>query len=74
MRSYVYAYNICGQLRIEFGPGGREWLGMGPGEVLHVPKRMIHREVTLGPEAGMAFVVRVGAGEPVVNVDGPEPA
>lgn len=70
----THAYVISGRVRIEFGPGGKESAEAGAGEVLHVPKRIIHREVTVGSEPGVIFLVRVGTGEPVVNVDGPEPA
>ncbi|MCI0438445.1 MAG: cupin domain-containing protein [Chloroflexi bacterium] len=69
----TYGYVISGRVRIEFGPGGKELVEVGPGEVFHVPSRVIHREVTVGLESGVGFLVRVGSGEPVVNVDGPEP-
>lgn len=70
----TYGYLISGRLQIEFGPGGKDSAQIGSGEVFHVPKGIIHREVTVGAEPGVVFVVRVGSGEPVVNVDGPEPS
>jgi uncharacterized RmlC-like cupin family protein len=68
----TYGYVISGQIRIDFGPGGKESVGINPGEVFHVPSEIIHREVTVGAEPGVIFLVRVGTGKPVVNVDGPE--
>jgi len=70
----TYGYVISGRIRIEFGPEGKESVGIGSGEVFHVPRQIIHREVTVGAEAGVIFLVRVGTGKPVVNVDGPERA
>jgi uncharacterized RmlC-like cupin family protein len=63
---------ISGRMRIEFGPGGKEAAEVGSGEAFHVPKRIIHREVTADSEGGAIFLVRVGSAEPVVNVDVPE--
>ncbi|HWO40470.1 MAG TPA: cupin domain-containing protein [Candidatus Eisenbacteria bacterium] len=68
----TYGYMISGSMRIEFGPGGKEAAEVGSNDAFHVPKRIIHREVTAESEPGVIFLVRVGSGEPVVNVDGPE--
>lgn len=68
----TYGYVISGRVRIEFGPGGEESVEIGSGEVFHVPSRIIHREITVGVEPGVIFLVRVGTGEPVVNVERPE--
>ncbi len=68
----TYGYVISGRVRIEFGPAGEESVEIGSGEVFHVPSRIIHREVTIGVEPGVIFLVRVGTGEPVVNVERPE--
>lgn len=68
----TYGYVISGRLRIEFGPGGKESVEMGPGEVFHVPSKIIHREVTSESGPGTVFLVRSGTGKPVVNVDKPE--
>lgn len=68
----TYVYVISGRQRADYGPGGRNSCDAGPGEVLHVPKHMIHREANPGSEEVVSFVVRVGEGPPVINVDGPE--
>lgn len=70
----TFGYVISGRLLLQFGPGGKESAEVGPGEAFHVPKRIVHRETTLGSEPGVIFVVRVGAGKPVVNVEQPDPA
>jgi uncharacterized RmlC-like cupin family protein len=69
-----YVYVISGSIDVEFGPGGRERVTAGPGDVVVNPHDVIHREVT-GPEApAELFVVRVGPGPLTVNVEGPDPA
>jgi uncharacterized RmlC-like cupin family protein len=68
-----FGYVISGRLLLEFGAGGKESAEVGPGEAFHVPKNLIHRETTLGTEPGVIFVVRVGRGEPFVNVEKPDP-
>ena len=68
----TYGYVISGRIRIEFGPDGTESVAIGPGEVFHVPSKIVHREVTGDAEPAAIFVVRSGTGSPVVNVDEPE--
>ena len=67
----TYVYVLKGRVEVEFGPGGQERVAGGPGDFVHVPGGMIHREGTAPGEPGEAIVVRVGSGPPVVNVDGP---
>ena len=68
----TYIYVISGHARGEYGPGGMNILEAEPGDVLHVPKHIIHRESNPGADETVTFIVRVGTGPPVVNVDGPE--
>ena len=68
----TYVYVISGRQRADFGSGGNKSCEAGPGEVLHVPKQLIHRESNPGSQEVVSFVVRVGSGPLVVNVDGPE--
>lgn len=56
---------------MEFGPGGEKVVDAGPGDFVHVPKHVIHREVNRADEEGALILVRVGSGPPVVNVEGP---
>lgn len=68
----TYVYLIRGGLRIEYGPGGHELAEAGPGDFLHIPRDSVHREASSGPEGTESVVFRVGGGEVLFNVDGPE--
>lgn len=70
----TYIYVVSGRLRLEYGPGGSEAAEAQPGDFLHVPAHVIHREGNPSDEAAELVGFRVGTGEIVVNVDGPEPA
>jgi uncharacterized RmlC-like cupin family protein len=65
-------YLLEGQMRIEWGPGGSRSVEASAGEFLHVPSETIHREVNPGDVPVRALIVRIGGGEPVVNVGGPD--
>ncbi len=69
----TYAYVLSGRLRLEFGPGGSESAEAGPGDFLHVPAHIVHREGNPSEQVADFVVFRVGSGEIVVNLDGPEP-
>ena len=65
---------VTGGMRMEFGPGGAEILDAGPGDFFYVPPHAVHREGNPTDQRATALIVRAGSGEPVVNVEGPEPA
>lgn len=67
----TYFYVQSARMRMEFGPGGEKVVDAGPGDFVHVPKHVIHREVNRADEEGALILVRVGSGPPVVNVEGP---
>lgn len=68
-----YIYVVRGSLTIDYGPGGRESVIAEAGDFIFNPAHIVHRETT-SPEGDVeAFVVRVGDGPQLVNVDGPEP-
>ena len=69
----TYFYVESAKVRMEFGPGGANVVEAEPGDFVHVPKGLIHREVNPAEEEGTIILVRVGSGPPVVNVDGPHP-
>jgi len=48
-------------------------LEAGPGDFFFVPRGAIHRESNPSGVEAEIIVTRSGTGEPVVNVDGPEP-
>jgi uncharacterized RmlC-like cupin family protein len=64
-------YVIEGHVRIEFGPGGGHALEAGPGDFLHIPKHLVHREVNTGSTTSQEVITRSGTGPVTVNVDGP---
>jgi hypothetical protein len=44
------------------------------GDFVLIPRGLIHREGTAAGSLGVeAVLIRVGEGDPVTNVDGPEP-
>jgi len=66
-------YVIDGTVRIEFGPGGAQAVDAGPGDFLHIPKHVVHRECNPGSTTAQEVVTRSGAGPLTINVDGPAP-
>jgi uncharacterized RmlC-like cupin family protein len=66
-------YVVRGRMRIEFGTAGAESVEAGPGEFLHVPAHMVHRELNPDDATSTAVIARVGdGGPPTVNVEGPD--
>jgi uncharacterized RmlC-like cupin family protein len=65
---------VDGGVRMEFGPDGRETVEAGPGDFVHVPKGVIHRESNPVGRESQVVVIRAGAGPATINVDGPEAA
>ena len=64
-------YVVSGAMRLEFGPGGRSVVEAGPGDFIHVPAHVVHRESNPSGERATAVIARAGTGVPTVNVDGP---
>lgn len=64
---------VEGTLFVEFGPGGNQRIEAGPGDWFRIPAGVIHREGTVGDTPGSLTLGRVGGGQPVFPVDGPEP-
>jgi uncharacterized RmlC-like cupin family protein len=63
---------IDGQLRFEFGPGGRESVELAAGDFFLVPPRTVHREGNPGSREQVAVAVRMGTGQTIFNVEGPD--
>jgi uncharacterized RmlC-like cupin family protein len=68
----TYGYIISGRLRLESGPAGSSVVEGGPGDFFIVPPRTVHRECNPSTEEQVIVGFRVGTGETVVNVDGPD--
>lgn len=64
-------YVIQGSVRIEFGPGGSRSADAGPGDFVHIPRHLVHREVNVGSTPSQEIITRSGTGPVTVNVDGP---
>jgi uncharacterized RmlC-like cupin family protein len=64
-------YVLSGTLRMEFGPDGTEGIEAGPGDFVYIAQGVVHREINPGAFESEIVVSRSGAGDPVVNVDGP---
>lgn len=62
-----------GRLRIEYGPDG-EHVVAGPGEFFRIPAGVVHRGTDPEDSAPVALVALVGAGDVVVDADGPPAA
>ena len=70
----TYIYVVAGAATVESGPGGRVRIEASAGDFVLIPRALIHREGTAAGSTGVeAVLVRVGEGEIVTNVDGPEP-
>lgn len=67
-------YVVRGRMRLESGPGGTDVVEAGPGDFLHVPAGVVHRESNPDTEVSTAVIGRAGSGVPTVNVAGPDPA
>ena len=67
-------YVLSGALRMEFGPAGADTVEAGPGDFVHVPSGVVHREGNPSGEPADLVLVRAGQGPSTVNVDGPAPA
>jgi uncharacterized RmlC-like cupin family protein len=70
----TYIYVTGGTATIESGPGGHVRIDASAGDFVLIPRGLIHREGSAAGSTGVeAVLVRVGEGEIVTNVDGPEP-
>jgi uncharacterized RmlC-like cupin family protein len=65
-------YVVSGAMRLEFGPGGQSVVDAGPGEFVHVPAGVVHRESNPTRQVATAVIARAGTGVPTVNVEGPD--
>lgn len=68
----TYGRVLAGQLEFNFGPGGSQSVIARPGDFFIVPPRTVHREGNPGPEEQVLVGMRVGSGQTVINVAGPD--
>lgn len=68
----AYVYVVRGQVRIEWGPGGRESADLASGDFYVISPNTIHREGNPGAEENCWVGFVAGSGAEVVNVEKPE--
>lgn len=69
----TFAYVLRGRHRLEFGPNGLRSVEVGPGDFIHTPPRIVHREGTVDDEESLVVAFRVGTGPTLFNLEGPDP-
>jgi uncharacterized RmlC-like cupin family protein len=67
----TYFYVVTGRIRMESGLDGVT-VEAGPGDFVHVPPNLVHREVNPDDEEGKLILFRAGTGPPVINVSRPQ--
>lgn len=65
-------YMLSGRIRVDHGRGGTQSFELGAGDYAYFPRRVIHRAQILEGDDVRYVFVRVGQGETLENVDGPE--
>ncbi len=69
----TYGYLVSGDLRFEYGPGGKQSVDIHAGEYFYVPAGVIHRDINPNKDVMQdAIIMRTGSGPENFNVDGPE--
>ncbi len=57
---------------MEYGPKGREFVELKPGDHFHIPPGLVHRDVNPDEKReAVVIAILVGQGTPVVNVQAP---
>ncbi len=70
---HLYAFIVTGHLRLEYGLRGKKAVVLKPADFVHVPPRIVHRDVNSAKAQELVVVnFLVGKGTPVVNVQGPQ--
>jgi uncharacterized RmlC-like cupin family protein len=67
----TYGHPVVGRFFADFGPGGRERAIAEPGDVIEIPRGVVHREGNPDDGTSDGIVLRVGSGPVIVNLDGP---
>ena len=68
----LYGFLLSGRLRLEYGTTGSEAVTVSPGDFIHIPPGLVHRDVNPDRARGLIVVnILVGSGVRVVNVDRP---
>lgn len=65
-------YMLSGRIRVDHGPGGKKSFELRAGDYAYFPRRVIHRAQILEGDDVRYVFLRVGQGETLENVDGPD--
>ena len=66
-------YMLSGRIRVDHGSVGKESFELGAGDYAYFPRRLIHRCQILEGDDDVRYVfLRIGKGETLENVDGPD--
>lgn len=65
-------YVLAGVVRLEFGSDGAEVIEGAPGDIIHVPAGAVHRELNTGNSLANTVMTRVGQGQSMYEVEGPQ--
>lgn len=65
------AYVAAGLKRLEFGEDGSEAVEGAPGDFLHIPPGVVHRESNPTEEQTETIAFRIGSGPTTIGADGP---
>lgn len=65
------AYVVTGAVRLESGALGQDVVVGEPGDVIHIPAHVVHRESNPADVEQRLIVMRTGAGPIVTNVEAP---
>lgn len=66
----TYAYVLSGTKLVEYADGGSRTLAAGPGDFVHLPPRLVHRDGAESQDVEMV-VFRVGTGPTLVEAEEP---
>ena len=67
----TYGYPVTGRFLADFGPGGRERAIAGPGDLVEIPRGVVHREGNPDTGSTDGIVLRLGSGPITILLDGP---
>lgn len=66
-------YMLSGRIRVDHGSKGEKSFELGQGDYAYFPRRVIHRcQILEGGDDVRYVFVRIGEGETLENVDGPD--
>ena len=68
----LFGFLVRGRLRLDYGPKGGLAVELTPGDFLHIPRGLVHRDVNPTDQEAEVVHVLAGEGAAVLNVPGPD--